>query len=109
MSWRLMRQLKKQPSNRSVVVVLILHPSYFRCMSFSSTLLEQAVNEFSKLPGIGKKTALRLVLHLIKQPAEETQFFADTLARMRKDIKFCTKCCNVSDTEVCNILSLIHI
>ena len=107
MSWRLMRRLKKQPSNRSVVVVLILHPSYFRCMSFSSTLLEQAVNEFSKLPGIGKKTALRLVLHLIKQPAEETHFFADTLARMRKDIKFCTKCCNVSDTEVCNICSNI--
>ena len=76
-------------------------------MSFSSTLLEQAVNEFSKLPGIGKKTALRLVLHLIKQPQEETQLFADTIARMRREIKFCSKCCNVSDTEVCNICSNI--
>ncbi|MEJ8816898.1 recombination mediator RecR [Lacibacter sp. H407] len=76
-------------------------------MSFSSTLLEQAVNEFSKLPGIGKKTALRLVLHLIKQPGEETKLFADTIARMRKEIKFCNKCCNVSDTEVCNICSNI--
>lgn len=76
-------------------------------MSFSSSLLEQAVNEFSKLPGIGKKTALRLVLHLIKQPQEESQFFADTIARMRRDIKFCSKCCNVSDTEVCNICSNI--
>jgi recombination protein RecR len=69
--------------------------------------LEQAVNEFSKLPGIGKKTALRLVLHLIKQPQEESQFFADTIARMRREIKFCSKCCNVSDTEVCNICSNI--
>lgn len=76
-------------------------------MSFSSSLLEQAVNEFSKLPGIGKKTALRLVLHLIKQPQEETQLFADTIARMRREIKFCNKCCNVSDTEVCNICSNI--
>lgn len=74
-------------------------------MSFSSSLLEHAVNEFAKLPGIGKKTALRLVLHLIKQPKEETQFFADTIARMRKEIKFCSKCCNVSDTEICNICS----
>jgi recombination protein RecR len=74
-------------------------------MSFSSSLLEQAVNEFAKLPGIGKKTALRLVLHLIKQPQDETQFFADTLARMRKEIKFCKKCCNVSDTDICNICS----
>ncbi len=74
-------------------------------MSFSSSLLEHAVNEFSKLPGIGKKTALRLVLHLIKQPEEDVQFFSDTIARMRKEIKFCSKCCNVSDTDICNICS----
>lgn len=74
-------------------------------MSFSSSLLEHAVNEFAKLPGIGKKTALRLVLHLIKQPKDETQFFADTIAKMRKEIKFCSKCCNVSDTDICNICS----
>jgi recombination protein RecR len=74
-------------------------------MSFSSSLLEHAVNEFAKLPGIGKKTALRLVLHLIKQPAEEVQFFSDTISKMRKEIKFCSKCSNVSDTEICNICS----
>jgi recombination protein RecR len=74
-------------------------------MPFSSTLLEQAVNEFAKLPGIGKKTALRLVLHLIKQPQEEVQFFSDTISKMRNEIKFCSKCFNVSDTEVCNICS----
>ena len=74
-------------------------------MSFSSSLLEHAVNEFAKLPGIGKKTALRLVLHLIKQQEEEVQFFADTIAKMRKEIKFCSKCCNVSDTDICNICS----
>ncbi|MEQ1798406.1 MAG: recombination mediator RecR [Lacibacter sp.] len=74
-------------------------------MSFSSSLLEHAVNEFAKLPGIGKKTALRLVLHLIKQQEEDVQFFSDTISLMRKEIKFCSKCCNVSDTEICNICS----
>jgi len=74
-------------------------------MSFSSSLLENAVNEFAKLPGIGKKTALRLVLHLIKQPKEEVGFFSETLSRMREGIKFCSTCYNVSDTDVCNICS----
>lgn len=72
-------------------------------MNFSSTLLEQAVLEFSKLPGIGKKTALRLVLHLVKQPQEEVQHFSEAIARMRNEIRFCTKCCNISDAELCNI------
>jgi recombination protein RecR len=74
-------------------------------MPFSSSLLENAVNEFAKLPGIGKKTALRLVLHLLKEPQEEVSFFADTINRMRKEIKFCSKCMNVSDTAICNICS----
>jgi recombination protein RecR len=74
-------------------------------MSFSSSLLESAVNEFAKLPGIGKKTALRLALHLLKQKEEEVQFFSEAVNRMRKEIKFCRKCCNVSDTDVCNICS----
>lgn len=74
-------------------------------MNFSSSLLEQAVQEFSKLPGIGKKTALRLVLHLVKQPQQEVQHFSEAIARMRNEIRFCTKCCNVSDTELCNICS----
>lgn len=74
-------------------------------MVFSSSLLENAVNEFAKLPGIGKKTALRLVLHLIKQDAAEVQHFSDSIARMRQQIKFCKKCYNISDTELCNICS----
>lgn len=74
-------------------------------MNFSSSLLEQAVQEFAKLPGIGKKTALRLVLHLVKQPQEEVRQFAEAIARMRNEIRFCTKCCNVSDAALCNICS----
>lgn len=74
-------------------------------MTFSSTLLENAVNEFAKLPGIGKKTALRLALHLIKQPEAEALSFGETINRMRKEIKFCKNCLNVSDTELCNICS----
>lgn len=72
-------------------------------MSFSSSLLEQAVNEFSKLPGIGKKTALRLVLHLLKESKEEVQLFTDTIEKLRKEIKFCSQCFNVADAETCNI------
>lgn len=74
-------------------------------MIFSSSLLENAVNEFAKLPGIGKKTALRLVLHLIKQDAEEVNHFSDIIAKMRNEIKFCSRCYNISDKELCNICS----
>ena len=72
-------------------------------MIFSSTLLENAVNEFARLPGIGKKTALRLVLHLVKQDAGEVSQFSDIIARMRNEIKFCHICNNISDEELCNI------
>ena len=72
-------------------------------MQFSSALLETAVNEFAKLPGIGKKTALRLVLHLLKQESEEVQHFSDVVARMRTDIKFCQRCHNVADGDICSI------
>jgi recombination protein RecR len=74
-------------------------------MSFSSSLLEQAVNEFAKLPGIGKKTALRLVLHVLKQSKDEVKQFTDAVAHMRNEIKFCRECFNVSDTDTCNICS----
>ncbi|RYY46364.1 MAG: recombination protein RecR, partial [Chitinophagaceae bacterium] len=74
-------------------------------MVFSSSLLENAVNEFAKLPGIGKKTALRLVLHLIKQDAAEVENFSSTIALMRSEIKFCKRCFNISDAELCNICS----
>ena len=72
-------------------------------MQFSSSLLENAVNEFAKLPGIGKKTALRMVLYFLKQEVEETENFSDTIARMRRDIKFCQRCHNVSDADICSI------
>jgi recombination protein RecR len=72
-------------------------------MQFSSALLETAVNEFAKLPGIGKKTALRLVLHLLKQEGEDVQHFSDVVARMRTEIRFCQRCHNVSDADICSI------
>lgn len=72
-------------------------------MQFSSSLLENAVNEFAKLPGVGKKTALRLVLHLLKQNTIEVSQFADVIAKMRSEIKFCQRCFNVSDGDICSI------
>lgn len=72
-------------------------------MNFSSTLLENAVNEFARLPGIGKKTALRLVLHLLKTEQAQVELFADTISQMRREIRFCRQCHNVSDSDVCNI------
>ena len=72
-------------------------------MQLPSSLLENAVNEFAKLPGIGKKTALRMVLHLLKQDINEVEYFSETLARMRRDIKFCQRCFNVSDADICSI------
>src|SRR5688572_1858847 len=74
-------------------------------MQFSSSLLENAVNEFSKLPGIGKKTALRLVLHLLKQNVIDVQHFGETIAKMRSEIKFCNRCFNVADADICSICS----
>ena len=72
-------------------------------MQFSSSLLENAVNEFAKLPGIGKKTALRLVLHLLKQGHSEVSQFSEVIARMRSEIKFCQRCHNVADGDICSI------
>ena len=74
-------------------------------MIFSSSLLENAVNEFAKLPGIGKKTALRLVLHLIKQDVQDVNNFSGAIATLRKEIKFCNRCHNISDKDLCNICS----
>ena len=74
-------------------------------MQLPSTLLENAVAEFSKLPGIGKKTALRLVLHLLKQETQVTTHFSEILQKMRKEIKFCQRCYNISDGNICSICS----
>jgi recombination protein RecR len=72
---------------------------------YPSQLLEKAVQEFSKLPGIGRKTALRLVLHLLRQEADDVQQFADTIARMKQEVKHCKVCHNISDSDVCPICS----
>ncbi|RDI58392.1 recombination mediator RecR [Flavobacterium glaciei] len=72
-------------------------------MEFSSKLIEKAVNEMSQLPGIGKRTALRLVLHLLKQPKEQTGFLSQALVAMREDIKYCSSCHNISDSVLCEI------
>jgi recombination protein RecR len=74
-------------------------------MQLPSSLLENAVAEFAKLPGIGKKTALRLVLHLLKQDVNNVQHFGETIAKMRAEIRFCSRCCNVSDGDICAICS----
>ena len=72
-------------------------------MIFSSTLLENAVNEFAKLPGIGKKTALRLVLHLLKKEVDDVKNFSEAVLKMREEINFCTRCHNIADRQLCNI------
>lgn len=72
-------------------------------MIFSSKLLNDAVQEFSKLPGIGKKTALRMVLHLLKTEVGQVEAFTEAVITMRKEIKFCSKCHNISDELVCAI------
>ena len=74
-------------------------------MNFSSKLLEQAVHEMSQLPGIGKRTALRLVLHLLKRPKEQTSYLTKALENFRTDIKLCQNCHNISDMDLCEICS----
>ena len=74
-------------------------------MEYPSKLIETAVNEISKLPGIGKKTALRLALHLIKEHESTTFALAEALKDLRANIKYCKECFNISDLEVCNICS----
>ena len=72
---------------------------------YPSQLLERAVEAFSQLPGVGRKTALRLVLHLLRQPADEVDGFAEAIVRVKHDVKYCKVCHNISDSEVCSICS----
>ncbi|MCF6280254.1 MAG: recombination mediator RecR [Flavobacteriaceae bacterium] len=74
-------------------------------MNFSSKILENAVNEVSQLPGIGKRTALRLVLHLLKRPKEQTHYLTTALNSLVEEIKLCENCHNISDVEICEICS----
>lgn len=75
---------------------------------YPSSLLEKAVGEFSKLPGIGRKTALRLVLNMLRRSDEEVEQFADAISRMKREVMYCKVCHNVSDTEVCPICTDTH-
>ena len=72
---------------------------------YPSQLLERAVEAFSQLPGVGRKTALRLVLHLLRQSTEDVDSFADAITRVKHDVKYCKVCHNISDTDVCSICS----
>jgi recombination protein RecR len=76
--------------------------------SFPSKLLEDAVGQFSKLPGIGRKTALRLVLHLLKQPVDEVEQFSSAITTLKTQIKHCTDCNSISDTSKCSICANPH-
>ena len=75
---------------------------------YPSQLLERAVQEFSRLPGIGRKTALRLVLHLLREDSEDVERFAETISRMRQEVKYCHLCHNISDSDTCPICSDPH-
>ena len=74
-------------------------------MEFSSKLLSNAVDEISRLPGIGKRSALRLALYLLKQPKEDTNILSKTLEKLRNEIDYCSKCHNLSEKQVCEICS----
>lgn len=74
-------------------------------MNFSSKLIEDAVNEFARLPGVGKRTALRLVLYLLQQDEQHVESFGEAIIKMRKEIKHCKGCHNISDYEICKICS----
>ena len=82
------------------------HISHYSMNSpYPSTLLENAVNEFAKLPGIGKKSALRLVLHLLRQDEAKVLNFAEAIVKLKQEVKYCKMCHNISDTELCEICS----
>lgn len=72
-------------------------------MNYPSHLIEEAVNELSKFPGIGKKSAMRMVLHLLKQKEQDVVKLGESVIRLRTQIQYCKRCANVSDTELCNI------
>ena len=78
---------------------------YFYMMEFSSKLLSNVVDEISRLPGIGKRTALRLALYLLKQPKENTLLLSKSLERFRTEIDYCQKCHNLSESDICEICS----
>ena len=89
----------------SSMIKVALYQHKTRMQQYSSQLLERAVESFSQLPGVGRKTALRLVLHLLRQPLEDVDSFTDAVTRVRHDVKYCKVCHNISDTDICSICS----
>jgi recombination protein RecR len=77
-------------------------------MNFPSKLVEDAVDAFASLPGIGKKSALRLVLHLLKKEPDFTENISTSISKLRRDIQFCEKCHNISDHAICNVCADVH-
>lgn len=88
-----------------VIFVEILCSLILMNRQYPSTLLEKAVNEFAKLPGIGSKTAMRLVLHLLRQDATAVESFGQALITLKNEVKYCSVCHNISDTDVCSVCS----
>ena len=87
------------------IIELFLPQSIFMPTRFTSKLLEEAVDEFSSLPGIGRKTAFRLVMHLLRRDRAEVKRFGETITRLREDVCYCSNCHGISDTPVCDICS----
>jgi recombination protein RecR len=99
-------QIKIMPvSGLQEIIELFLLRSNFMSTRFTSKLLEEAVNEFASLPGIGRKTAFRLVMHLLRRDRAEVKRFGETITRLRDDVCYCSVCHGISDTPVCDICS----
>jgi recombination protein RecR len=99
-------QIKITPvSGFREIIELFLPQSIFMPTRFTSKLLEEAVDEFSSLPGIGRKTAFRLVMHLLRRDRAEVKRFGETITRLREDVCYCSICHGISDTPVCDICS----
>ena len=106
-----MRESRTPPSFLEIIVGIPerIFPFFIHeWTTMASKLLDNAVSQFSRLPGIGSKTALRLVLHLLRQEEEEVKCFADALVALRQGVKYCKVCYNISDTELCPICSDIN-
>jgi recombination protein RecR len=108
MSARIIKRLQIKITSLSgfrEIIELFLPQSIFMPTRFTSKLLEEAVDEFSSLPGIGRKTAFRLVMHLLRRDRAEVKRFGETITRLREDVCYCNICHGISDTPVCDICS----
>ncbi len=88
---------------RTIIELFLSKTCFMSFTEFPSRLLENAVNEFASLPGIGRKTAFRLVMNLLRRDSEEVRRFGESIIRLHEEIHYCKVCNNISDTEICNI------